>query len=117
GPRGYVACIGSPRPRGMRVGRSAAGVDVDIERAKRSFALRGGDEDATRVLTALLRAQGPRGACAWVRAQVGAHAWLLREEAARLGRARRATLGLGVGPAQPGVVRLIGAIGLLDRLV
>lgn len=91
-------------------------MDVDLERAKRSYALDGGVEPATRVLVALRRAQGPRAASAWVRAQVGEQAWLLHEEAARLGRARRATLGLGVGPDQPGVARLIGAIGLLARV-
>lgn len=101
----------------MLVPEVRRGVDADLERAKRAFAATGGVQDATRVLTALLRAQGARAACAWVRAQVGDQAWLLREEAARLGRARRATLGLGIGPDRPGVARLIGAIGLLDRVV
>lgn len=91
-------------------------MDADLERAKRAFAVTGGVEGATRVLCALLRARGPRAACAWVRAQVGAQAWLLHEEAVRLGRARRATLGLGLGPDRPGVARLIGAIALLDRV-
>lgn len=92
-------------------------MDVDIERAKRTFAIDGGVEPATRVLVVLVRARGLRAACAWVRAQVGDHDSLLREEAERLRRARRATLGLGLGAQQPGVARLIGAVGLLDRVV
>lgn len=97
-------------------------MDADLERARRSFALRGGVEEAACVLAALLRARGARAACGWVRAQVGDEGWLLREEAARLRRARRAALGASTRPGGghdlvPGVARLIGVLGLLDRVV
>jgi hypothetical protein len=101
-------------------------VDAEVERAKRAYASRGGVEDAARARTAVLRARGVAGACAWVRAQVGPErARLVHEEAARLARALEraldgedpATLEDERGDGVVGLARLADLVVTLDRVV
>jgi hypothetical protein len=104
----------------VRLGRGGDGsVDADLERSKRAYATRGGVEDATRALTATLRARGPDAACAWVRREVGDERLrLLREETERLQRA----LERAAADADPdlcgeeGMRALAGLVGFLATL-
>ena len=86
-------------------------MDIELERARRTYDVRGGVDEATHVLARLLRGPGPEAACAWLQKQVArldekGRTWLLHDEAVRLSRSRTHwTRG-------PGEARLVE--GLLD---